>query len=64
MTDLCRPRETVVTSSFHEGTLSSDAGSTPAPADAPLADKAVPMDEFAAMGQATPLPGVMAPAPG
>jgi DNA-binding XRE family transcriptional regulator len=45
---------TVVTYFFHDGTLYSDAVSTPAPADAPLGYKAVPMDEFAAMGQAIP----------
>lgn len=46
---------TVVTYFFHEGTLYSDAVSSPAPPDTPLGYKAVPMDEFAAMGQAVPL---------
>jgi DNA-binding XRE family transcriptional regulator len=48
---------TVVTYFFHEGTLYSDAVSTPAPADTPLGYKAVPMDEFASMTQALPLVG-------
>jgi DNA-binding XRE family transcriptional regulator len=37
---------TVITYFFHEGTLYSDAVSSPAPADAPLGYKAVPMDDI------------------
>jgi DNA-binding XRE family transcriptional regulator len=37
---------TTITYFFHEGTLYSDAVSSPAPAGAPLGYKAVPMDEF------------------
>jgi hypothetical protein len=37
---------TVITYFFHEGTLYSDAVSTPAPADTPLGYKAIPMDDL------------------
>ena len=37
---------TVITYFFHEGTLYSDAVSVPAPADAVLGYKAVPMDRI------------------
>jgi transcriptional regulator with XRE-family HTH domain len=54
---------TVITYFFHEGTLYSDAVSSPVSDDTPLGYKAVPMDEFAAMSQALPLPMSAPPAP-
>jgi DNA-binding XRE family transcriptional regulator len=53
---------TVITYFFHEGTLYSDAISSPAPLDAPLGYTAVAMDELPSIGDPVSIPNGRSPA--